>query len=335
MQEQETPHAPMLVRHRVTSTALAGNPLADPTTRELPVVLPPGYDQSQRYPVLYGLAGFTGRGAGLLNDQGWMIGLAERLELLYAAGMKPAIVVLPDCFTRFGGSQYLNSTATGRYEDYLVEEIVPFVDDRYPTRAEPAGRGLFGISSGGYGALVLAMRHPGIFGAAACHSGDMAFELCYMPDFVRAATSISRMGGLERWWQDFDQRRKKDGIDFAALNIIAMAACYSPDPAAPLGVRLPFDLETCTLDEEVWARWLALDPVRMVDSHAAALRSLRLLFVDCGTRDEHGLHFGARRLAHRLDALGIPHEHQEFDDGHRGLAYRYDVSLPKLIAALS
>lgn len=331
---EAAPNETTIVWDRITSTALAGNPLGDPLTRRLPVLLPPAYDPARRYPVLYGLSGFSQRGAAMLNDSGWGLTLQDRLDQLYAAGMPHVIVVLPDCFTRFGGSQYLNSSATGRYEDYFAGEIVDYIDSRYATIAALGGRGIFGISSGGYGALIMGMRHPDRFGALACQSGDMAFELCYGTDFPAAATAITRAGGLAAWWQAFEARRKKEGADFTTLNIIAMAACYSPDPAAPLGIALPFDIETCERQAETWARWLAWDPIELVERYTDALRGLRLLFLDCGSRDEYHLHFGARRLARRLTALGIPHTYEEHDDGHRSIQYRYDVSLPRLAAAL-
>lgn len=331
---QAVPSETSIVFERVASAVLAGNPAGDPATRSLPVLLPPGYDPARRYPVLYGLAGYTRRGAALLNDAAWDVNLQERLDRLYAGGMAHVIVVLPDCFTRFGGSQYLNSSATGRYEDYLADEIVPYIDRRYSTLATPAGRGVFGISSGGYGALLMGMRHPELFGAVACHSGDMAFDLCYALDFPRAATAIARAGGLEAWWRTFEARRKKADADFATLSTIAMAACYSPDPAEPLGVALPFDLETCELRPAVWARWLGWDPVEVAERYAGALRSLRLLLLECGARDEYHLHFGARRLVRRLAQMGVAHSYAEFDDGHRNIQYRYDVSLPLLAAAL-
>src|SRR5436309_13148632 len=111
----------------IASTALADNPLGDPSTRRLPILLPPGYESSgRRYPVIVGLAGFTGRGMMMLNDSAWGPHLTQRLEALYAAGMPYAIIILPDCFTRYGGSQYINSSATGRYEDYVIEELIPW-----------------------------------------------------------------------------------------------------------------------------------------------------------------------------------------------------------------
>jgi S-formylglutathione hydrolase FrmB len=320
-----------------TSQLLADNPLGDPATRQLPIILPPSYRAAsgRRYPVLYALTGYTGRGAALLNVRAWNVTLAERLDQLYAAGMPHVIAVLPDCFTSYGGSQYINSSAVGRYEDYITQEIVPYVDQHYATIAAPSGRGVFGKSSGGYGALIMGMRHADLFGAIACHSGDMAFELCYQPDFPKTANSINAAGGLEPWWRMFTAKAKKNRHDTEVLMIIGMAACYSPNPHAPLGIDLPFTLDTCELRPDVWERWLSWDPIELAERHADALRSLRLLFIDCGARDEFHLHYGARRLVRRLRALGIAHEHEEFDDGHMDIDYRYDLSLPKLANVLA
>ncbi|GAC1451747.1 MAG: alpha/beta hydrolase-fold protein [Ktedonobacterales bacterium] len=334
--ESDAQHSVLVEMPAFASTVLAHNPLGDPATRRLPVLLPPGYGASdRRYPVIVGLTGFTGKGSMLLNEDAWQPNLPQRLERLYAAGMPHAIFVLPDCFTRYGGSQYLNSSATGRYEDYLIDEIVPFVDARYRTIPRPDARGVFGKSSGGYGSMIMGMRHPDVFGAVACHSGDMFFELCYAKDFPAFCNAINRAGGVERWWEQFAAQVKKRGEDFAALNILAMAACYSPDPGAPLGIGLPMDLHTCERDAAVWHRWLEWDPVEQVDRYAANLRALRLLFMDCGTRDEFNLHFGARLMAKRLKERAIPHEYEEFDDTHGSIQYRYDVSLPRLARALA
>ncbi|CAG0931271.1 Endo-1,4-beta-xylanase/feruloyl esterase [Thermoflexales bacterium] len=321
-----------------TSRVLADNPLNDPVTRQLPIILPPDYDTAgKRYPVLYGLTGFTGSGPMMLNVSAWQLNLPQRIERLMAEGkLPPAIYVLPDCFTRYGGSQYLNSTAIGRYEDYVIDEIVPHIDRTYRTIAGSAGRGVFGKSSGGYGSIVLGMKHPDIFGAVACHSGDMYFDLVYVPDFPKFLTAIQKAGGLEKWWIEFERKPKKENRDIEAVDILAMAAAYSPNPSAtPFPIDFPFDLETGELKPDVWARWLQLDPVRMVDRYADNLKKLRLLFIDCGSRDEFNLHFGARVLVKKLKALEVPHEHEEFDDGHMNIQYRYDVSLPKLVSALN
>lgn len=327
-----------LVIETFTSRVLDGNPLGDPVTRKLPIILPPDYETSgRRYPVVVGLTGFTGSGPMMLNVSAWQPNLQERIDALMAGGLlPPAIFVLPDCFTRYGGSQYLNSIAIGRYENYVIDEIIPFVDARYRTLAAPEGRGVFGKSSGGYGAIVLGMKHPEVFGAVACHSGDMYFEMCYKSDFPKFLNTIQKAGGLEAWWNNFERKVKKERQDVEAINILAMAAAYSPNPdAQPLPIDFPFDLHTGELRLDVWQRWLEFDPVYMAEAYAGNLKRLRLLFIDCGWHDEFNLHFGARILVQRLKALRVPHEHEEFDDSHMNIQYRYDVSLPKIVRALA
>ena len=305
----------------------------------MPVYLPPSYDDepARRYPGRSSCwPASAGRGRGLLNDDPWSPPLDERMDALIAAGCGEAILVMPDAFTRFGGSQYLDSSATGRYGTHVAEELVAWVDGALPHAARRASsRGVAGRSSGGYGALVLGMTRPDVFGAVACHSGDLCFDYCYRGDVPRFCTQVQQAGGLAAWLERFEARRQKSGDDMLALNILGMAAAYSPNPATPpFGVDLPCDLESGAFREDVWRRWLEHDPLVLLESHADALRSLRLLYLDCGTRDEFNLQHGARLFTRRLRELGVPHEYEEFDDGHRHVAYRYDVSLPRLARAL-
>ncbi len=326
-----------VVRERFESAVLEGNPAGDPHVRDIPVYLPPGYaeDPKRRFPVAYVLTGFTSRGRGLLNDSPWSPSLDDRLDALIDSGrMGEMIVVMPDGITRFGGSQYLDSSATGRYGTHIAEELVAHVDRTYRTLPAREHRGVMGKSSGGFGSLSLTMRFPGVFGALACHSGDMYFEYCYRQDIPRAVAELTRAGGLTQWFDAFQAKVQKSHDDFTVLNIVAMAAAYSPDPDEPLGIALPFDLGTGRFRDDVWARWLEFDPLVMLEKHADTLRTLRMLYLDCGTRDEWNLHLGARMFARRLAELGIAHEHQEFDDGHMNVSYRYDVTLPRMAAAL-
>lgn len=329
----------------LSSRALRDNPLGDPHQRSLPVYLPPGYHtDNTRYPTVYLLTGFTGRGAFMLNDTAFDEPIQERLDRLINSGqIRPMIVVLPDGFTRYGGSQYLNSSATGRYEDYLIDEIVPVIDQTYRTLAQPAFRAIGGKSSGGFGALVQGMRHPDVFGAIACHSGDMYFDLCYtadIPKFVNAAerNGLENYELLRDWLAAFSPKMyPKPPAFFDVIHLSAMAACYSPNPHSPTGFDLPFECHTGKLLPQVWARWLAWDPINMIEqqSHADALRQMKLLFIDCGNHDEYALHLGARIFTERLLELDIPHQHEEFDGGHRNTQFRYDVSLKAMSDAFA
>ena len=321
----------------VDSRVLAGNALGDPTTRRIAVWLPPSYGAApaRRYPVIYWLSGYAGTGEMLFSGTPWQPGLGDRLDRLVASGeMGEAIVVAPDGFTRWGGAQYLDSPAIGNYETHVVRELIPAIDGRYRTVAARDARAIGGKSSGGFGALVLAMRNPELFSAVASHAGDMYFELCALPDLPVAVRTLNRHGGIAGFLRQFDAKARKDGADFTTIMVLAQAGAYSPDPGRAHGVALPFDLETGEIDWTVWRRWKSWDPVEMVATHGEALRRMKLIFVDAGTRDEHNLDIGARIFVRRLHALGIACEHQEFDDGHRGTAYRYDVSLPKLAAAI-
>jgi len=327
---------------RFSSKALRGNPLGDPHVRTVPVYLPPGYDDPRnarrRYPSAYVLTGFTGKGTMLVNDSGFGEPLHHRLDRLIAGGrVQPLIAVMPDCFTRYGGSQYLDSSAHGRYETHLIKELVPYVDRAYRTKAKAAHRAVLGKSSGGFGAIVHGLRHPDMFGALADHSGDSAFEYCYLPDFPAVVRAVSQHGSLEKWWAAFQRAPKKSHDWLKVLNIIAMAAAYSPNPRKALRVDLPFDLATGELDARTWKRWLAWDPVRMVSGSAryrSAARRLTLIYVDCGRRDEFNLDLGARMLAKELKAAGARVVHEEFDDGHMDIPYRYDRSFEVLSRVL-
>lgn len=322
---------------QITSQVLENNPLGDPVKRTTPVYLPPEYSESdRRYPVIYLLSGFSSRGLGMLNDSLWDENIQDRLDrLIHTGAVPPVIVVLPDCSTRYGGSQYINSSATGRYNDYLLE-LVAYIDRNYRTIPDRRYRAISGISSGGYGATIMGMYHPEIFSLVADLSGDKYFELCYKPDFPKVLNYYGRAGqeGIARILNDPAAVRPRGSDFFAVLNVSAMAASYSPNPNSIFGFDYPFNLQTGFIIPEVWSRWESHDPVYLVHRHAEALRSLKLLYMECGIYDEYNLQYGARIFATELEKHNIPFEFNQFEDGHRGLSYRYDSALKKLTGAL-
>ncbi len=312
------------MRHE--SAILRNNPPGDNHIRDVIIYLPPNYEaeKDKHYPTVYCLTGFTGRGRMFLNDNAFAPNLAERMDKLISnETIKPMIAVLPDCFTRYGGSQYINSSATGNYEDYLTQEIVPFVDANFRTLNDKNSRAVMGKSSGGYGALIMAMRHADKFGLICSTSGDAYFEFCYLPDFPKAFRAVkgNPQKLVEKMW---DETVRKGKDDFSGLNIIGMSACYSPNNSK---FDLPFDLETGEIRQDVWAKWLEHDPVRLVEKSVENLKNLKLLFIDAGTRDEFFLDSGAKILCKKLAEFTIPFIHEEFDDGHFNISYRQNRSL--------
>jgi S-formylglutathione hydrolase FrmB len=325
-----------LRRLEIESRALAGNLLGDPARRELHVYLPPDFRSADSPPLLVDLVGFTGSGQSHTNWKNFGENMPERLDRLIGEGhLPPVAVAFPDCFSRLGGNQYINSAAIGRYEDYLLGEVVPLVEEKFGVGGL-GRRGVFGKSSGGYGAIVHAMRHADFWAAAACHSGDMAFELCYLVDLPKVLTELAlkHEGSIERFIRHFESALKPGEKDMLVLNFIAMAASYDPDPSQFLGIRLPCDPATAVMIPERWANWQAHDPVNMAEASAGNLRRLKALFIDCGDHDQFNLLFGARQLHRTLTRLGIAHRYEEFPDDHSSVDYRMDESLPFLARAL-
>ena len=324
----------------VESELLADNPLGDPEVRPLWVYRPPGVelDHPRPLPSVYVIQGYTGQLDMWTRREPFELTFIERLDAMFAAAECPsAIVVLADCWTSYGGSQFVNSLATGPYQDHLCDEIVPFVDDRYPTAADRDHRGLTGKSSGGYGAMVVPMSRPDVFGALASHAGDALFECCYLPEFPEVARVLR--DHFEGSYEVFFARlAEQDHVDFQRfgkpLEAYGYAACYSPDPARPGKALLPFDVATGRLDDEVWVRWLEHDPVRMAESHADALRSMRRIYLDAGRSDEYFLDLGAQAFAAELDKLGVEHSLELFEGTHAGLTYRYPGAIRELVTAL-
>ena len=323
--------------HRFPSRVLEGNPWDDPVERDLPVYVPPSGTTEGR-PLLLLLTGYTGAGwlhvqrPRYLSDT-----IVGRLDRLIRTGAAPeAVMVAPDCLTTLGGSQYLNSTATGRYEDYVMREVLPWVQEQY--RTGPAA--VLGTSSGGYGAFVLALRHPDMLRALGANAGDAYFEYCYLPEFPVALREIRSAGGPEALLRTllsgpvsgFGPTNPK----IQALEQMAYASCYSPTRSVGGRFDVPFDTETGELRSEVWSRWLAWDPVRMIrtEAYREAARRLAYVYADGGTRDEYYLEVGARLFTEEVRRLGVRADYESFDGIHADGGPRYDVMIPRLLEAL-
>ena len=324
----------------VDSMALRGNALNDSHIRKTPIYLPPGYAQSKaRYPVVYFLHGFGSGGLSWLSPAGFSLNVPERVDrLIFCNKVPPFIGVFVDGWTKLGGSQWLNSDSVGAYRDYLVKDVVGFVDGTFRTLAQPSSRAVVGKSSGGFGALWMGALHSDVFGFVGCHSGDAYFEYGYLPEFPKAAGALRKSGGVNEWLKDFyvrAQETRMRGDDHAVINVLAMSAVYSPSKKWPWGFELPFDIETGRIQTAVWEQWLTADPVRFIPRHLEAFKALKGLFLDCGNRDEFHLQWGARMVKETLESAGVPLHYEEFDDGHMGINYRYDRSMLALLPKMA
>jgi enterochelin esterase-like enzyme len=336
MRKTASPPAGTVHRLPLDSSLLRGNRPGDPTLRDVLVYTPAGYDGSRRYPLMMDLVGYTGTGASHTNWKPFGLNLPERLDRLIGSGaMGPVIAVLPDCFTAYGGNQYIDSSATGPYMAYLVDEVLPHVEEHFAVLPGREHRAVFGKSSGGYGSLVHGLLRSDVWGAIACHSGDAYWEYLFIPDFPNnLRTLLDHGGSVEAFLAAISTREKLSQAEGHLLMTIGMAAHYDPDPAAPLGFHMPFDTTTGRLLPERWERWLSHDPIRMLAAHGENLRRLSGVWIDCGRKDQYHLLWGARMLHQELEARGIAHTYEEFDDDHSDVDYRMDRSLPFLYRAI-
>jgi enterochelin esterase-like enzyme len=348
-----------------SSPVLKDNPLGDPSARVVNVYIPAAYDNQskKRFPVLFDLAGFTGSGLGHLNWRNFDENLPGKLDRLISnKSMPPVIVVFPDCFTCLGGNQYINSSAIGQYADYLNLELIPFVDSHFRTLATREHRGCFGKSSGGYGAMRMAMDYPQFWGGIANHSGDAYFDFVYKAEWPEVLTHLQMYaqpklkegvrnniagqtnpgqddGRIKRFLQDVWSRNPNGldplaGKDIMALMLIAMAASYDTDPSLPNGFGLPFDLETGAFLPNRWRHWLQHDPIHMNARQKKNLQRMKGIFIDCGWRDQFHIHYGSRQLSQVLSAAGVAHRYEEFNGTHSGVDHRLDTSLAFLAKKL-
>jgi enterochelin esterase-like enzyme len=332
--DQATPRGEV---HRLwlDSKVLAGNLLGDPTNRIIDVYVPHG-QTGKGLPLLVDLVGFTAGGPAHTNWKNFLENVPERLDRLIASGaMPPCVAAFPDCFTKLGGNQYINSAGTGRWADFLIQEMTPFVEQKYGCGGQ-GRRGVFGKSSGGYGSIAHALLYPDFWAGAACHSGDMGFELCYLPDFPNILRMLAKCdGSIDKWLKKFYELPKVKDKDLHEIMALAMCATYDPDPEAYWGVRLPVDMQTCELIPERWKNFQAWDPLNLVETCGPGLKKLKALWIDCGDIDQYNLVYGARRFHRALERLGVPHTYEEFPDDHTAVDYRMDKSLPFLAKALA
>ncbi|CAN5712691.1 hypothetical protein BH23GEM1_BH23GEM1_06520 [soil metagenome] len=211
----------------VPAPSLAANLLGDPARRQISVYLPPSYSTQprRRYPVLYWLHGFTSDDRELISGIRQDLNIRLAMDSLLRAGAaREMIIVMPNAHNAFGGSFFANSPVTGKWEDFIVRDLVSWTDRRYRTVRSRAGRGIAGHSMGGFGALRIALRNPDTFSAVyamspCCLDSDVYFERSWLAAW-RGATAVRTVDDFSR-------------APFRSQLLIARAGFYSPDTARP------------------------------------------------------------------------------------------------------
>ncbi len=317
--------------------------MGDSDHRDLPVYLPPQYDssRSQPYPLFFLLAGWGQRGERFLNSEGvFGVSLPQRLDqAIRDRVIPPVLVAFPDCGSKLGASQYINSPATGAYMDFLCDELVPLVDQSFHTYRSREHRGILGHSSGGFGALVTGMLRPEAFAYVGSAAGDTWHENLYLPVIPKMVKELQVFEGPEKFIDLFLAdpnplgRFPRDRGE--TMMTLSMCPCYAPNLEVPtLKGDLYFEKETGKLIPEVWEKFLSWDPVRMVDRHVDSLGQLKWISLDAGSEDEYGMHLGHRQLSQKLAHHGIDHHQEEYSGRHGGDQHRFVKRIGDLVSRM-
>jgi len=318
-----------LITDTITSPSLEGNLPSDSAKKDLTIYLPPSYDTSdRRYPVAYLLPGWGNVTFNPAWDDPFVTsddvpegGLDGMFDDMIATGeLKEMIIVIPDGNNKYGGSCYTNSEVTGNNEDYIVQDIVSYIDAHYRTIPSRDSRAIGGSSMGGDGAMKLAMKHPDMFSAVAAHGPLLYFEAMKpMIPLVIAENPDGMMG---------------PSVEKLATSLIyAMAAAFSPNTEnPPFYVDLPFEYPGGEIIDSVWNRWLEHEPFTMLSTYGDNLASLRGIHFEAGDKDEFGCNYSVEAFHQALAAVGIEHEYAIYDGGHSDKFYD---RLPILVKFLS
>jgi pimeloyl-ACP methyl ester carboxylesterase len=327
-----------ILQLKIPAPSLKGNLLGDPTEQPVYVYLPPGYEGSTtRYPTLYLLHGFTSNSAVWINGQYQGMKLQTLMDDSIKNGkVREMIVVAANGSNAYQGSFYTNSVVTGNWKDFIVRDLVNYVDTNYRTLQRPESRGIAGHSMGGYGSVMLGMQHPEIFSAVYALSpcclaieADMG-EANTAWHSVLALTSKDQLSAPPRSLPQFFHRA-----------LVALSAAFSPNPnRAPFYVDFPFESKpgTCNPPAEgklltdtpcvqknqaVYAKWRSNFPVYVAEANKENLRKLRGIFLDYGEKEEfQHIRLGVKVLSTTFSELNIAHQFEVYADGDHGSLIR-------------
>ena len=330
--------ASKLLQLNIPAPSLKGNLLGDPTEQPIYVYLPPGYEAStKRYPTLYLLHGFTS------NSSVWINGAYQgmKLQTLMDDSIKNGkvgemIVVAANGSNAYKGSFYTNSAVTGNWEDFIFRDLVNYVDTNYRTIARAESRGIAGHSMGGYGSVMLGMKHPDIFCAVYALS-----PCCLAMEADMSEANSAWPGVLQLSSRDQLNAPPRSFAQFFNSAFIALSAAFSPNPnRAPFFVDFPFESKpgTCNpppegklltttpcvqKNEAAYAKWRSHVPVYIAAANKESLRKLHGIFVDYGEKEEfEHIRIGVKLLSGTLSELNVPHEFEVYADGDHGSLIR-------------
>jgi S-formylglutathione hydrolase FrmB len=268
--------------------ALKNNPLHDPVTRRVAIFVPAQYTDRARLPVVYYLPGWGGSSDGFIRQSNRWCAFTQKI----ADEITPILLVVPDCHTRWGGSQYLNSPAQGNYADYVCQDVVPLVESHYSTATNGIRRIIAGHSSGGFGALRLGMANHKLFDGVIALSPDSDFPVSHLPLVQLPGVTNVSLDQVKLIAAEKVPRPKNGDLLYA----LGLSAAY-----APRGRLYPGQFEWLYdtqghFRQSVWKRWLASDPLTIARDNPHAFAPDQVVYLDGAAQDQYSAQIGAQAI---------------------------------------
>ncbi|WP_413613302.1 alpha/beta hydrolase [Bdellovibrio sp. HCB-110] len=306
---------------KIESALLKNNPLKDPTSRFNALLIP---RSEGPWPVVVVLSGFSGNAPYYFNPKFHEQNAVQVIDQCFSRGEAPeALYVFVDALTSWGGSQFINSAATGNYEDYIMQELIPAVKEHYPVSHKVSDWCVTGGSSGGYGSLHLGSKHPEVFGYIGAIAPDSFFEASLLPELYQALPLWEKYkeSGLRALEELRNGKLMKMRNWHTIVNAFGMAACYSAKGTHG-DFQFPIDTHTGEKIPGIWQNWLAKDPLHFLPERIENLKKLSGLYLDCGSKDNFHLQYGSRQISKILKSHHVLHEYVEFDGNHFDIGER-------------
>jgi len=301
-----------IVRETVYSPSLEGNLFGDSPDRQVTIYLPPSYDNGLEmlYPVVYLLHGFTGN-HNLWTGGSYISGniLNSMKSWLSSEKVEEMILVMPNSRNRLLGSMYTNSVATGNWADYIIRDLIPYIDSNYRTLPQRESRAVIGHAMGGSGGMTLGINYPDVFGCIGSMAGLL--DVTQYPSSI--STAYAR-GAKFKNLSDFDSQSMEIQI------AIALSATFAPNLDNP-----PFyadflweydDSNKLVKNQTVWDKFMVHDVLTRLSENVESLLNMRAIYMDCGISDSFNVIIDLRRVGDELQRLNIPHYYREFAGNH-------------------
>lgn len=301
---------------RIESAILKNNPLKDSHVRFNPLLVPKS--SKGPWPVVFILSGFTGNAPFYFNSKFNEQNAVQVIDKTTKQGEAPeALYVFVDALTSWGGSQFINSAATGNYENYIVDELIPALKKSFPVSTDASEWCVAGGSSGGYGALHLGSKYPDIFGLVGAIAPDCFFEASLLPELYHTLPLWEkyRESGHKALEELRNGKLLKHRNWHTLLNSFGMAACYGPK-GHDGNFQFPLDAYTGEKIPAVWEKWLEKDPLHFLPKRVENLKKLSGIYLDVGSKDNFHLQYGTRQISRIFNEQKIDHDFVEFDGNH-------------------